>query len=212
MKIYDISLTIQNGMVVWPGDPQVSLERISKIEDGANANVSRLEMSVHTGTHMDAPRHFIQGAKTIDTLPLELLIGPVQVVELADSVDLITAAVIDQAGIAPDTVRVLFKTRNSAYWLKKEQVFEPCFVAVSAEGAEALVRRGIRLVGIDYLSIAPYKNSRPTHQILLGSEMVILEGANLNGISPGMYTLICLPPKLGGSDGAPARAVLVDNL
>ncbi len=208
MKYYDISLTIQNGMVVWPGDPPVKLERVSKIEDGANANVSKLELSVHTGTHLDAPYHFIHGAKTLDTLPLEVLIGPVQVVQLADSVDLITAAVVEQAGIAPGVVRVLFKTRNSAYWLKKEQVFEKDFVGVSEDGAHLLVQRGIRLVGIDYLSIAPFKQSRPTHEVLLKAEMVVLEGANLNGIEPGMYTLICLPPKLGGCDGSPARAVL----
>lgn len=212
MKIYDISLTIHNGMAVWPGDPQVSLERISKIEDGQTANISRLELSVHTGTHLDAPRHFIQGAKTIETLPLDILIGPVQVVELADSVELITDSVIAQAGIAPGTLRLLFKTRNSATWLKKDAPFDTGFVAVSADGAEALVRLGIRLVGIDYLSIAPYKNSVPTHQVLLKNEMIILEGVDLNGIAPGMYTLLCLPPKLAGSDGAPARTVLVDNL
>jgi arylformamidase len=211
MKIYDISLTIQNGMVVWPGDPQVTLERVSKIEDGANANVSRLELSVHTGTHLDAPCHFIPGAKALDTLPLDILIGPVQVVQLPDSVNLITAREVAQAGIAPGTIRVLFKTRNSAYWLKPEQVFETGFVGVSADGAEALVKMGIRLVGIDYLSIAPFKKSRPTHEVLLKAEMIVLEGVNLNEVQPGMYTLICLPPKLGGSDGSPARAVLVEE-
>jgi arylformamidase len=208
MKIYDISLTIQNGMVVWPGDPQVKLERIFKIEEGANANVSKLELSVHTGTHLDAPHHFLNGAKRIDELALDILIGPVQVVRLADEVDLITAEVVEQAGIAPGVIRVIFKTRNSAYWLKTEQVFEKGFVGVSTDGAEALVKRGIRFVGIDYLSIAPYKKSRPTHEVLLKAEMIILEGVNLNGIEPGMYGLICLPPKLGGSDGSPARAVL----
>lgn len=212
MKIYDISLTIRSGMVVWPGDPQVKLERVSKIEEGQNANVSKLELSVHTGTHLDAPHHFIHGAKTIETLPLDVLIGPVQVVQLPDSINLITAFEVENAGIAPGVERVIFKTRNSSYWLKKEQVFEADFVAVSADGAEALVKRGIRLVGIDYLSIAPFKNSRPTHEILLKSEMVILEGVKLNDVPPGMYTLICLPPKLGGSDGSPARAVLVDHL
>ncbi len=210
MKIYDISLTIKNGMVVWPGDPRVKLERISKIEDGEHANVSRLEMSVHTGTHLDAPRHFIQGAKTIETLPLDILIGPVQVVQLADSVNLITALEVEQAGIAPGIIRVLFKTRNSAIWLRKEAKFDTGFVAVSADGAEALVRKGIRLVGIDYLSIAPFNASVPTHKILLGSEMIVLEGLDLNGVPAGNYTLFCLPPKLEGSDGAPARTILIE--
>ena len=155
----------------------MKLERVSKIEEGANANVSKLELSVHTGTHLDAPHHFIHGARTLEHLSLEVLIGPAQVVQLPDRVDLITAAEIDQAGIAPGVERVLFKTRNSAYWLKAEQVFEKEFVGVSADGAAALVERGIRLVGIDYLSIAPFKQSRPTHEILLKAEMIILDSA-----------------------------------
>lgn len=209
MEIYDISLTITNGMVVWPGDPQVRLERVSKIEEGAHANVSSLQMSVHTGTHLDAPYHFVHGAKTIDALPLEVLIGPVQVVYIADEVDLITADVIKAAGISAGTSRVLFKTRNSAYWLKAIQTFEKDFVAVSADGAQLLVEMGIRLVGIDYLSIAPFNDGVPTHQILLKNEIVVLEGINLTGIPAGSYSLICLPPKLGGSDGSPARAILL---
>ena len=178
MEIIDISLTVRSGMVVWPGDPQVKLERVSKIEDGAHANVSSLQMSVHTGTHLDAPFHFVAGAKTIETLPLDVLIGPVQVVQLADDVDLITAEVIRDAGIATGTTRVLFKTRNSAYWLKSVQTFEENFVAVSPDGAQALVSMGIRLVGIDYLSIAPFNDGVPTHQVLLRNEMVVLEGVN----------------------------------
>lgn len=212
MNLYDISLTIHNGMVVWPGDPQVILERVSKIEEGQNANVSRLEMSVHTGTHLDAPHHFIHGARTIETLPLDVLIGPAQVVQIPDNVGVITAREVADAGIGSGVTRLLFKTRNSAFWLKKNQVFEANFVGVTQDGAEELVRRGIRLVGIDYLSIAPFKASRPTHEVLLRSAMIILEGLDLNGVPAGMYTLVCLPPKLGGSDGAPARAVLLDNL
>jgi arylformamidase len=208
MEFFDISLTIKNGMVVWPGDPQVKLERVSKIEEGAQANVSHLEMSVHTGTHLDAPHHFVHGAKTIETLPLDVLIGPVQVVQLADDVDLITAGIIQNAGIAAGTTRVLFKTRNSAYWLKPVQTFEKDFVAVSSDGARALVSMGIGLVGIDYLSIAPFSDGVPTHQILLQNGMVVLEGVNLSGVPAGNYSLICLPQKLGGSDGAPARAIL----
>lgn len=209
MDIIDISLTIRSGMVVWPGDPQVKLERVSKIEEGEHANVSRLEMSVHTGTHLDAPHHFVHGANTIEKLPLDVLVGPAQVVHLPDEVDLITARVIKNAGIKDRTTRVLFKTRNSAYWLKPIQTFEKDFVAVSPDGAEALVSMGIRLVGIDYLSIAPFNDGVPTHQILLKNEVVVLEGVNLNGVPAGIYTLICLPPKLGGSDGSPARAILL---
>ena len=211
MEIIDISLTITNGMVVWPGDPQVKRERVSKIEEGAHANVSRLEMSVHTGTHLDAPYHFVHGAKTIESLPLDVLIGPVQVIQIADDVDLITADVISNAGIAAGTTRILFKTRNSAYWLKPVQTFEKDFVAVSEDGAQVLVGMGIRLVGIDYLSIAPFNDGVPTHQVLLKNEIVVLEGVDLNGVPAGFYSLICLPPKLGGSDGSPARALLLKD-
>ncbi len=209
--ITDVTLTIRNGMAVWPGDPQVHMERISKIEEGQNANVTQMNLSVHTGTHLDAPVHFIPGAKSMETLPLEILMGPAQVVQMADTVDLITAREIEGAGIAQGVIRVIFKTRNTRYWQTENPPFQTGFVAVSADGAEALVKMGIRLVGIDYLSIAPYKNSRPTHEILLKNEMIIVEGLDLSQVQPGMYTLVCLPLKLGGSDGSPARVVLVDG-
>lgn len=209
MKFYDITLTIKPSMPVWPGDPKVTLERVSKIEEGANANVSKISMSVHTGTHMDAPVHFLQGGKSIDTLPLEILIGPVQVIQLPDSVETINAAVLEQAGIAQVTERLLIKSRNSAYWANPDDSFKTGFLAVEADGAAYLVQRGVKLVGIDYLSIAPYKRSRPTHEVLLKAGMVILEGADLSAVPAGFYQLICLPLKLGGSDGSPARAVLI---
>jgi len=211
MKFYDITLTIKPSMPVWPGDPQVNLERVSKIEEGANANVSKLSLSVHTGTHMDAPYHFLPEGKSIDTLPLDILIGPAQVVQLPDEVETITAAVLEKAGIGEGVERLLIKTRNSAYWTNPDDSFKTGFVAVEADGAAYLVKRGIKLVGIDYLSIAPYKRSRPTHEILLKASMVILEGANLAAVPAGFYQLICLPMKLGGSDGSPARAVLIEE-
>ncbi len=208
MKIYDISLTITPELPVWPGDPKVVLERIYKIEEGANANVSRMDLGVHTGTHVDAPHHFVHGAKTIEQLDLEVLIGPVQVVALPDTVTTITAAVLEQAGLHPPCQRVLFKTRNSAYWTQPVQRFQTDFVGIDAGGARWLVEHGLRLVGIDYLSIAPFKKSRPTHEALLEAEMIVLEGVNLSAVPAGDYTLYCLPLKLGGSDGAPARAIL----
>lgn len=209
--IYDLTVTIRNEMAVWPGHPPVHLERIRKIEDGSNSNVSELDLSVHTGTHMDAPVHFLPGANAIETLPLEVLIGPAQVVQLPDSVDQIGAAEVEACGIQPGVTRVLFKTRNSQIWQSENPAFQPDFVAVNAAGAETLVKLGIRLVGIDYLSIAPFKQSKEPHQILLGAEMVIAEGLDLSQVQPGLYTLICLPLKLGGSDGSPARVVLVDG-
>jgi arylformamidase len=208
-KIIDISVTITNEIPVWPGDPSVELERVSKIEDGANANVSQVRMSVHTGTHMDAPYHFIKDGYTIEAVPLETLIGPAQVVKIADAVEVIDAQVIRSAGIRPDTVRVLFRTRNSQFWPSQTSDFRTDFVGIDAGGAQALVDMGIRLVGIDYLSIAPFHMSRPTHEALLGRQVAVLEGCNLSQVEPGTYMLYALPTKLGGSDGAPVRAVLI---
>jgi len=208
-KIYDITLTITPGMPSWPGEPVVKLSRFSKIEDGANANVSQLDMSAHTGTHVDAPYHFLTHGNTIETLPLDAMMGTVQVVELPDSCDVIDSEVLKTAGIQTRLERVLFKTRNSHYWEQNLKEFQTNFVGITDDGAQFLVDSGIRFVGIDYLSIAPYKHSRPTHEILLKSNVVILEGANLSGVPAGNYELICLPMKLGGSDGAPARVLLI---
>lgn len=211
MRIHDVSLTVTPKMPTWPGDPKVELERVEKIEEGANANVSRLSAGVHTGTHVDAPYHFVPEGTAVDVLPLDVLFGAVQVVELSDSVDLITAEVIQSAGVIHGVERILFKTRNSRYWARGESDFQTDFVAISADGAEYLVQQGIQLVGIDYLSIAPYKNSRPTHQILLKAKIVVIEGLDLSQIKPGVYQLACLPLKLGGADGAPARTVLIEQ-
>lgn len=211
-KFYDISLTITPALPVWPGDPTIVLERVNKIEEGANSNVSRLIMGVHAGTHVDAPVHFLPGTKGVEELALEVLIGPAQVIQLPDSVDVVTSDVLEDAGIADETIRLLVKTRNSALWQEKTPIFHKDFVAIDASGSEFLVKRGIKLIGVDYLSVAPYKKSRPTHQILLQSGVVILEGVNLSKVPPGEYELICLPIKLGGSDGAPARAVLMSEL
>lgn len=210
METYDISLTISSRLPVWPGDPSVSIERVEKIEEGSNSNVSRMNMSVHTGTHVDAPFHFLGGdTMTVDALPLKILTGRAYVLHIPDQVDQIDAAVLEAAEIPPRTRRLLFRTRNSGYWARNEERFQEDFVGISEDGARFLVERGVKLVGIDYLSIAPYKQSRPTHEILLQAGVVIVEGLNLAEISQGRYTLYCLPLKLAGSDGAPARAILV---
>lgn len=208
MRTYDITLTISPHMPIWPGDPKVSIERVEKIEEGSNANVSRVNMGVHTGTHVDAPYHFLPEGITIDRLNLSLLIGRAYVLHLPE-VDVITAEALNNAQIPPRTRRVLFKTRNSNYWANNEPEFQTDFVGLSADGAEYLVKRGVKLVGVDYLSVAPYKKSRPTHEILLGAGVVIVEGLNLSEVSQGRYSLYCLPIKLADSDGAPARAILI---
>jgi len=210
MRTYDISLTIKNGFPVWPGDPQIILERIQKMEEGAAANVSHIQMGVHAGTHIDAPYHFMgQGASTVENLPLNVLIGRAYVLHVPDQVDLITAPYLEQAGIPPRTRRILFKTRNSRLWQREQLQFQTDFVAVSAGGAQYIVERGIKLVGVDYLSVAPFEYSTATHEVLLSAGVVILEGINLSEVSQGRYSLYCLPIKLSGADGAPARAILV---
>jgi arylformamidase len=208
MRIYDISLAITPGMPVWPGDPGVELERVTEIAKGANSNTSRLTLGVHSGTHVDAPVHFLDGDTSVETLALETLTGRATVVDLPQA-EVLDAATLEAASIAPGTERLLFKTRNSAYWRRGEKEFQTDFVGVDAGGAEWLVNQGVRLVGVDYLSVAPFKKSRPTHRTLLEAGVVVVEGLDLSRVNPGTYTLYCLPLKLVGSDGAPARAILV---
>jgi len=211
MRIYDVTLTLSPSLPVWPGDPVIVLERIEKIEDGANANVSRMDMSVHSGTHVDAPYHFLGGnTPTVEQLPLNLLTGRALVVYLPET-DRIDATALGKVNIPTGTRRVLFKTRNSEIWLRGETTFQTDFVGISPDGAEFLIQRGVKLVGIDYLSIAPYKQSRPTHLILLKAGVVVVEGLDLSQVSPGRYMLYCLPLKLAGCDGAPARVILIGS-
>ena len=211
MRIHDVSLTISPDLVVWPGDPSIHLERAKKIEEGANANSSIINMSVHSGTHVDAPFHFLPGGKGIEQLDLDVLIGPAIVYDLSDRTNVIDAQTLQNLKIAKGTRRVLFKTRNSRYWADGTKEFHPDFVGVDLDGANYLVEFGIKLIGMDYLSVSPYKKSRPTHEALLNKEIIIVEGLNLSEINPGPYQLYCFPLKLKGSDGAPARVVLVED-
>lgn len=211
MKINDVTITIREGMAVWPGEPEVELHRVKKLEDGANANVTYMGFAVHTGTHVDAPCHFLAGDNAVDQLDLNILVGEVTVVEIPQSVDQITAAEIAGCGLVSGTERVLFKTRNSNYWIEGRDTFQSGFAGITEDGARALVNLGVKLVGIDYLSIAPFKMSRPTHLVLLEAKMVIIEGLDLSEVDAGKYMLYCLPLKLANSDGAPARVILVEN-
>ncbi len=203
MELIDITLPIRPGMIVYPGDPEVHLERTSSIAEGEAANISRLDFGVHTGTHVDAPLHFIDGAPAAEALPLEALIGPAYVID-ATSLDRdIDEAALDELD-RPETVeRLLFKTSNSA--LLAEDSFSRDFVSFVESGARRIVDLGVRLVGIDYLSIG----DEAAHHVLLGAGVVPVEGLDLRGVEPGPYRLICLPIKIAGSDGAPARAVLI---
>lgn len=209
MQIYDVSLPISPALPVWPGDPGVVMERLSKMEAGDLANVTHISLGVHTGTHVDAPYHFLGGeAPTVEKLPLKILSGRAYVLHLPE-VEQITAGVLRGVEIPPRTRRLLLRTRNSEYWVNQTPDFQSDYVAISADGAQYLVDRGIKLVGVDYLSVAPFQDSVPTHTILLKAGVVIVEGLNLAHVSQGRYTLHCLPLKLVGSDGAPARAILI---
>jgi len=210
MRTYDISLTLSNDMPTWPGDPKIALDRISKMEDGDHANVTQISASLHTGTHVDAPFHFLGGdAATVDALPLSLLTGRAYVLHLPDEVDLITAAVLERADIPPRTRRLLFRTRNSSIWARGEKTFQTDYVSLSVDAAHYLVAHGIRLVGVDYLSVAPYKDGTAVHTILFEGGVVAVEGLDLSQVAQGRYTLYCLPLKIAGADGAPARAILI---
>ncbi|MEW6716343.1 MAG: cyclase family protein [Chloroflexota bacterium] len=211
MRIYDISVPISSNLPTWPGLSKVKLEFVETIEAGGNANVTHVSMGVHTGTHVDAPYHFLGGdTRTVESLPLEVLTGSAVVVHLPYC-DRITADILQEIDLPSDVVRILFKTRNSELWRLRETAFQENFVAISEDAAEWLVERGVGLVGVDYLSVAPFGSSVPTHWKLLEAGVIIVEGLDLSGVEPGNYTLYCLPLKIEGSDGAPARAILIEK-
>lgn len=210
MKIFDISIPISTDMPVWPGDPGVMITKSSSLEEGENANVSHLSLGVHTGTHVDAPLHFLIDGESLDKIPLERFVGDAQVFEVP-AADLVTAGILSNLNLTIKADRVLFKTKNSGIWESEVKAFKEDFVAFTPDAAEFLVNQGVSLVGIDYLSIAPFGDSTPTHKIFLEAGVVLLEGIDLSGVSPGEYTLFCLPLKIQGVEGAPVRAILVEK-
>jgi len=210
MRVYDISITITPDLPTWPGDTPISVDRVEKIEDGDAANLTRIEMSAHVGTHVDAPFHFLGGdTDTVEKLPLDVLLGRAYVLHLDDDVNIVTKSVLQNLAIPPRIRRLLIKTRNSQLWQQEHKNFRKDFVAISEDGAQYIVDRGIKLIGVDYLSVAPFDNVAPTHKTLLSAGIVIVEGLDLSQVPQGRYNLYCLPIKLGGSDGAPARAILI---
>jgi arylformamidase len=197
--IIDISVPVRPGMVTYPGDPAVTLERVASLAGGDPVNLTRLDFGVHSGTHVDAPVHFIDGAAGAETLPLGVLIGPVRVLDLTGA-ERLDARAFDGAELGE---RIILKTRNSDLW--EREVFVEDFLALTEDGARALIGTGVRLVGIDYLSIG----DEAAHQALLQAGVVPIEGLDLRGVEPGEYQLVCAPLKLVGSDGAPARTLLI---
>ena len=208
MRIFDITLPVSNALPIWPGDPAVNFQRVADVNAGDVCTLSRLDSGSHLGTHLDAPRHFIRGGRAVDQLELDTLIGPCVVADVADA-DVIDAARLDALDLPADAVRVLFHTRNSAIWAADDSgTFRTDYVGIDPSGAAWLVGRGLRLVGIDYMSIAPFADTIRPHQILLGAGVIVVENLNLADIAPGAYQLICLPLKLRDGDGAPVRAIL----
>lgn len=207
MKIYDVTVPLSKELVVYPGDPHVKINRRTKVnEDDAKYNLSRYSFSSHAGTHVDPPFHLIEGGLTVDKLPLELLIGRARVVEV--TAPLIDEAVLEEFDFTVDA-RVLFKTRNSYLWSQK--AFVKDYVYITPGAARSLVNDGIKLVGIDYLSVDKFDAEPETHMALLGAGTIIIEGLDLREVEPGGYELICLPLKVKDGDGAPARVVLRQN-
>lgn len=209
MNINDISVPLRNQMPTWPGSPNFKVIRWQSIENGDPVNNSRLYCDVHVGTHIDAPLHFLPSGITTDQLPLEALIGPAFVVHLPH-LEAITARDLKTLDLPDESTRLLFHTDNSELWRSEKDEFYSKFVALTADAARWIVERGLRLVGVDYLSVQRYADGSETHRILLENEIIIVEGLNLTGINTGFYTLICLPLRIVGTEGAPARAVLIE--
>ena len=204
-KVFDVTMTIKEGMISWPSDGPVHVEKVKSMIDGDRLNQSRLDMSAHTGTHIDAPVHFLEDGTGVDTLDLEMLMGPAVLVHLP-GVEEIGAYQLKNAGIPAGTDRLILKTDNSALLAKGN--FDEKFSYLTLDGARFLVDHQVRLVGIDYLSIAQYGMGDGVHQELLREEVIIIEGLDLREVPAGIYNMTALPLKIAGCDGAPARVIL----
>jgi arylformamidase len=205
----DVTVAIAPGMLTYPGDPTVRIDRIEDMAAGDVSNLSVVSMSAHTGTHVDAPFHFVAGGDTIDRLPLDVLVGEVFVADMR-GVSTIGVAELEAAGAPAGTQRVFFLTDWSARWNERTPAFPERYTAVTQDGARWIVDRGFRMVGTDFISIeGPEDPTFAVHRTLLGAGVVIVEGLDLRDVTPGTYTVWCLPLKLRDGDGGPARVILV---
>jgi arylformamidase len=203
----DISVRLRPDMPVWPDSVGVRLEQVQRLANGDIANVTRLEMDVHCGTHVEGPLHVIDGGDPLESYPLDAFVGAAWVADLRTA-DRIGPAELARASIPAEFDRLLMRTRNSSYWQDEGHVFRTDFAALTREGAAWIVERGTRLVGADYLSVELFEDDLETHRILLRGGSAILEGLNLTAVEPGPYRLTCLPLRLAGTEAAPARAIL----
>ena len=205
MKLIDVTVPLDAKLPAYPGNTPFSLEPTKRIADGGSSNVSSLRLSAHTGTHVDAPRHFFDNGTGTEALPLDLLLGRTRVIEVSTRKG-ITADDLAPFVLAED-IRLLIKTANSRLWGSSD--FHADYVGVTESGARHLVERGVKVVGVDYLSVEVFKApGAPAHHVLLGAGTIVIEGLNLRDVEPGVYDLLCLPLPIVGSDGAPARVVL----
>jgi arylformamidase len=205
MKLIDVTVPLDATLPTYPNNTPFSLEPIKRLAHGDSSNVSTLHMSAHTGTHVDAPRHFFDNGPGVEALALDILMGRVRVIQVSSRTG-ISAEDLAKEDLSED-VRILIKTRNSQLWGTAE--FRTDYVGVTESGARHLVAHGIKLVGVDYLSVEQFKTpGAPAHHVLLGAGTIVLEGLNLRDVEAGIYELYCLPLRVVGSDGAPARVVL----
>ena len=208
-RIWDVSVPLRHGGLVYPQNPPISITPVKSIAAGDTANVSRIDLGSHTGTHVDAPLHFMDGGAGVDELPLDVLIGPARLIAFGDEVLVVGEADLRRHDLTGVT-RLLIRTRNSAWLASGSTEFHPDFTHVAPDAAEYLVSIGVRLVGVDYLSVEQFHSPHHrTHKTLLSNGVVIVEGLVLSEPLPGDYELYCLPMLLAGLDGAPARAVLI---
>jgi arylformamidase len=213
MIIHDISVVTSPTFVTWDGTEQgYSLKRTAEVGPNSVCTLSVITEGAHTGTHLDAPLHFIVDGKTVDSLDVNVLVGPAQVVEVYDRAA-ITADDLEKAAIGSGTERLIFKTDNTKRKLLDDPQFHPEYVGIAPSAAQWLVDNGIRLVGVDYLSVGPYGEPNvETHRILLGASVVVVETLQLENVEPGHYFLVALPPKFHDVEGSPCRALLLEGL
>lgn len=205
MKLIDVSVPLDANLPTYPDNTPFTVEPIKRIGSGGSSNVSSLHLGAHTGTHVDAPRHFFDAGIGTDALPLDMLIGRTRVIEIATR-KAITSADLDAFDLSED-IRLLIKTQNSKLWGSPQ--FHTDYVGISESGAKHLVDRGIKVVGVDYLSVEEFRApGAPAHHLLLGAGTIVIEGLNLRDVDPGVYEMYCLPLRVVGGDGAPARVVL----
>jgi arylformamidase len=208
VDLIDISVSLSKDLPIWPDSPGFDLKPLQRIRRGADANISELQCDVHTGTHIDAPLHFVQDGSAVDNISLESTIGPATVKKVPEGVKTVTSKTLEALNISDDVTRLLLRTSNSSLWEEDHSEFRSDYTALAPDAANWIVDNDIRCIGVDYLSVQHYDDGPETHQILLEDEVIIIEGLNLSGVTEGKYELLCMPLKVAGAEGAPARVAL----